>query len=164
MRIKIGVADTMFARMDMGGIAEAVLRQKPECGQAFELVRRTVPGMKDLPVAARNMILRDGCLIVLAYAMPGRAALDRQCALEAGMGLMLAQVLTGAPILEAFVHEDEAEDEAALAAICQDRCAKHALNAYDMMFDPQSLVARAGCGVRQGGPDAGPLAAALATA
>jgi len=38
--------------------------------------------------------------------------------------------------------------------------AKHALNAYDMLFDPQSLIDRAGGGVRQGFADVGSVEAA----
>jgi riboflavin synthase len=74
---------------------------------------------------------------------------------------MAAKLRTSTHILEAFVHETEAGgDEALLAQICRERCAKHALNAYDMLFDPQSLVDRAGGGVRQGFADAGNVEAA----
>ena len=63
------------------------------------------------------------------------------------------------PILEVFVYEQEGQgDDARLLAICEDRCAKHALNAHDMIFDAASLIARAGQGVRQGQADAGPIA------
>jgi riboflavin synthase len=73
---------------------------------------------------------------------------------------MLGQLMTSIPILEVFVHESEAMgDDAGLRALCEDRCAKDALNAHDMIFDAASLVARAGQGVRQGYPDAGPIAA-----
>jgi riboflavin synthase len=162
----IGVVDTMFARVDMGAIALAALREKPDLGARFDVARRTVPGFKDLAVAAKRMIQLDGCEIVLALGMPGAAELDRACAHEASLGVMLAQVLTGVPILEVFVHETEATgddgrlDGPRLLAICEDRCAEHARNAHDMLFDPASLVARAGQGVRQGGPDAGPISVA----
>jgi riboflavin synthase len=159
---RIGVVDTMFARIDMGGIAIEALAEKAGNGTEFDLIRRTVPGFKDLAVAARTMIQREGCAIVIACGMPGAAELDRLCAHEASLGIMLAGVLTMTPILEVFVHESEAGgDDAKLLALCQERCAKHALNAHDMIFDPQSLVARAGQGVRQGGLDAGAI---LATA
>jgi riboflavin synthase len=156
----VGVVDTMFARVDMGAIALNALSAKPDFGVRFDITRRTVPGFKDLAVAAKRMIQLDGCEIVVALGMPGAAELDRACAHEASLGIMLAQVLTGVPVLEVFVHESEAPgDVARLLAICQDRCAKHALNAHDMLFDPASLVARAGQGVRQGAGDAGPIAA-----
>jgi riboflavin synthase len=155
----IGVVDTMFARVDMGAIALEALRAKPDFGVRFDIARRTVPGFKDLAVAAKRMIQLDGCEIVVALGMPGAAEMDRACAHEASLGIMLAQVLTGVPVLEVFVHESEAlGDPARLMAICRDRCAKHALNAHDMLFDPASLTARAGQGVRQGAEDAGPLA------
>lgn len=161
----IGVVDTMFARIDMGGIAVTALRARQDFGIRFDVVRRTVPGFKDLAVAAKRLIQLDGCEIVLAMGMPGAEDLDRSCAQDASQGIMLAQLMTTVPILEVFVHEVEAAgDDARLVAICEDRCGKHALNAHDMLFDPTSLVARAGQGVRQGGPDAGPILLAAAAA
>jgi riboflavin synthase len=154
----IGVVDTMFARVNMGGIVLETLRAKPDFGVRFDVARRTVPGFKDLAVAAKRMIQLDGCEIVVALGMPGGAALDQACAHEASQGIMMAQLMTSTPILEVFVHEVEAEgDDARLLALCQDRCAAHALNAHDMLFDPASLVARAGQGVRQGAADVGPI-------
>jgi riboflavin synthase len=157
----IGVVDTMFARVNMGAIALAALQAKPDFGVRFDLTRRTAPGIKDLAVAAKRLIQLEGCEIVIALGMPGAADLDRTCAQEASQGIMMAQLMTTTPILEVFVHEVEAlGDDARLKAICEDRCAKHALNAYDMLFDPASLVARAGQGVRQGAPDVGPIGVA----
>jgi riboflavin synthase len=154
----IGVVDTMFARVDMGAIALAALKARPDFGVRFDLARRTVPGFKDLAVAAKRLIQFDGCEIVVALGMPGPAALDEACARDASFGITMAQLMTSVPILEVFVHEVESGgDDARLLAICQDRCSKHALNAHDMLFDPASLVARAGQGVRQGAPDAGPI-------
>ena len=156
----IGVVDTMFARVDMGAIAIDALAAKPDRGQAFELVRRTVPGFKDLAVEAQRLIQTHGCAIVLVMGMPGPEAIDQLCAHEASLGIMAAKLNTSTHILEAFVHESEAMgDPALLAQICRERVGKHALNAYDMLFQPQTLVARAGRGVRQGFADAGPVAA-----
>jgi len=158
----IGVVDTMFARVDMGGIALATLRAKPDFGVRFDIARRTVPGIKDLAVAAKRMIQLDGCEIVLALGMVGGAELDRASAQQADSGIMMAQLMTSVPILGVMVHEEEAEgDDARLLEICAARGAAHALNAHDMLFDPASLVARAGQGVRQGAPDAGPIMAPL---
>jgi riboflavin synthase len=152
----IGIVDTMFSRVNMGEIALEALAAKPDRGQRFDLVRRTVPGIKDLAVEAQRLIQSHGCAIVLVLGMPGGEAVDQVCAHEASLGVTAAKLRTSTHILEAFVHETEAGgDDALLAAICRDRCAKHALNAYDMLFDPGSLVARAGAGVRQGFPDAG---------
>ena len=157
----IGIVDTMFSRVNMGEIALEALAAKPDRGQRFDLVRRTVPGIKDLAVEAQRLIQGHGCAIVLVMGMPGAEAVDQVCAHEASLGVMAARLRTSTHILEAFVHEAEAGgDDALLAAICRDRCAKHALNAYDMLFDPDSLVARAGAGIRQGFADAGSIGVA----
>jgi len=154
---RIGVVDTMFSRYDMGTTARAELATCPGFGETFEVVSRTVPGFKDLAVAAKLLIERDGCEIVVALGMPGREPIDKQCAHEASQGIMTAQLLTSTPILEVFVHEDEADDPAVLARVFEDRSRKHARNAYWMLFEPEQLARRAGTGVRQGLDDAGPL-------
>ncbi len=157
---RIGVVDTMFARYDMGGAARAELAECPGYGSRFTVVSKTVPGFKDLAVAAKNLIERDGCSIVVALGMPGKAPIDKQCAHEAALGIMQAQLLTSTPILEVFVHEDEADDPEVLASVFKNRSAKHARNAYWMLFEPEQLARRAGHGVRQGFEDAGPLGVA----
>lgn len=154
---RIGVVDTMFARYDMGREAVEELSQCPGSGQRFEVVRRTVPGFKDLGVAAKKLIEQEGCRIVVALGMPGRAPVDKTCAHEASQGIMLAQLLTNTHVLEVFVHEDESDDPGELAEVCRDRARKHARNAYWLLYDPDQLVRRAGTGVRQGFADAGPL-------
>jgi riboflavin synthase len=159
-RVKIGVVDTMFARYDMGGAAVAELSTCPGYNETFEIVTKTVPGFKDLAVAAKNLIERDGCSIVVALGMPGREPIDKQCAHEASQGIMTAQLMTSTPILEVFVHEDESDDPAVLATVFEDRSRKHAHNAYWMLFEPEQLSRRAGQGVRQGFDDAGPLESA----
>jgi riboflavin synthase len=155
---RIGVVDTTFARYDMGATARDELARCPGHGTTFEVVSRTVPGFKDLAVAAKVLIEREQCEIVVALGMPGSAPIDKQCAHEASQGIMLAQLLTSTPILEVFVHEDEADDPEVLAAVFEDRSRKHARNAYWLLFEPEQLAARAGTGVRQGFGDAGPLA------
>ncbi len=155
----IGVVDTMFARYDMGGEALAELAECPGHGERFTVLRRTVPGFKDLAVAAKQMIEQDRCRIVVALGMPGSAPIDKTCAHEASQGIMLAQLMTSTPILEVFVHEDEADDPAVLAQVFKERSRKHARNAYWMLYEPEQLVTRAGRGVRQGFDDAGPLGA-----
>lgn len=154
---RIGVVDTMFARYDMGREVLKELEDCPGHGERFELVRRTVPGFKDLAVAAKRLIEEDDCRIVVALGMPGKAPIDKTCAHEASSGIMMAQLMTNTPILEVFVHEDEEDDPERLADVCSDRARKHARNAYWLLFDPDELVRRAGQGVRQGYPDAGPL-------
>ena len=149
----------MFARYDMGGAAIAELTECPGFGETFEVLARTVPGFKDLAVAAKNLIEKDRCAIVVALGMPGKEQIDKQCAHEASQGIMMAQLLTNTPILEVFVHEDEASDPAVLAQVFENRSRKHARNAYWMLFEPEQLSRRAGQGVRQGFDDAGPLKA-----
>jgi riboflavin synthase len=157
-KVRIGVVDTMFARYDMGAAARAELAECPGFGERFTVVTRTVPGFKDLAVAAKNLIERDGCSIVVALGMPGGAPIDKQCAHEASQGIMQAQLLTSTPILEVFVHEDESDDPAILSKLLENRSRLHARNAYWMLFEPEQLRRRAGQGVRQGFDDAGPLA------
>jgi riboflavin synthase len=154
---RIGVVDTMFARYDMGAEALDELKQCPGYGSRFEVVRRTVPGFKDLAVECKRLIEQQDCRIVVALGMPGRAAIDQVCAHEASQGLMQAQLMTSTHILEVFVHENEEDDPARLAAVCIDRARKHALNAYWMLYEPERLVRQAGQGVRQGYEDAGPI-------
>jgi riboflavin synthase len=156
---RIGVVDTMFARFDMGASARAELEGCSGFGETFTVISRTVPGFKDLAVAAMNMIQRDGCAIVVALGMPGSAPIDKQCAHEASQGIMQAQLMTSTHILEVFVHEGEEDDPARLAAVCIDRARKHARNAYWMLYEPGQLTRRAGRGVRQGYEDAGPIPA-----
>jgi len=154
---RIGVVDTMFARCDMGAEAVDELEGCPGFGSRFDVVRRTVPGVKDLGVACKRLIENEGCLIVVALGMPGKAAVDQVCAHEASQGIMQAQLMTSTHILEVFVHENEEEDPVKLAAVCVDRARKHARNAYWMLYEPEQLLRRAGRGVRQGYEDAGPI-------
>lgn len=151
---KIGIVDTTFARYDMGSSAEAELRA---AGTGFRIVRRTVPGVKDLPVACKKLIEEEGCELVIALGMPGKEPIDKTCAHEASMGLIAAQLATNRHIIEVFVHEDEAEDEKELARLADRRAREHALNAYWLLFRPEELRRRAGTGQRQGFEDVGRL-------
>ncbi len=155
--VKIGVVDTMFARYNMGAAALDELANCPGYGTSFKVVTKTVPGFKDLAVAAKILIERDHCAIVVALGMPGKAPIDKQCAHEAALGIMQAQLITSTPILEVFVHEDESDDPNVLATVFENRSRSHARNAYWMIFEPEQLRERAGQGIRQGFADAGPL-------
>ena len=155
----IGVVDTMFARIDLGGYALEELRSCPGYGDRFDVVYRTVPGFKDLAVECKRLVEQENCRIVVALGMPGRAAIDQVCAHEASQGIMMAQLLTSTHILEVFVHEAEEEDPAALVPVGEDRARKHARNAYWMLYEPEQLRRRRGRGVRQGYADAGPIIA-----
>jgi riboflavin synthase len=153
----IGVVDTMFARVDMGTVAVQELESCPGYGERFAVVRRTVPGFKDLAVECKRLVEIDGCRILVALGMPGRAEIDQVCAHEASQGIMMAQLLTSTHILEVFVHEAEEDEPERLVAVCEDRARKHARNAYWLLYEPEQLTARAGQGVRQGYADAGPV-------
>jgi len=150
----IGVADTTIARYDMGTAAVDELKRT---GTGFKVIRCTVPGIKDLPVACKKLIEEQNCDIVIALGMPGPAAKDKMCAHEATQGLIHAQLLTNTHIIEVFVHEDEATDEKTLAFLADRRSREHAQNAYDMIFRPERLAKNAGKGLREGFGDAGPV-------
>ncbi|HIH26973.1 MAG: riboflavin synthase [Methanoregulaceae archaeon] len=150
--MKIGVADTTFARVNMGGIALDELKRNA----SVPVERVTVPGIKDLPVACKKLIEERHCDLVMALGMPGGKEKDRMCAHEASMGLISCQLMTNTHIIEVFVHEDEAEDDRELAWLAEQRTREHAKNALRLAFHPQDLVKEAGTGQRQGFPDAGP--------
>lgn len=140
----------------MGGAAEAELKT---LGTGFKVLRQTVPGIKDLPVACKKLIEEEGCDLVLAMGMPGPLPVDKQSALVADMGLQQVQIATNTVILGVFVHEDEARDEKELAWLADKRAREHARNAYNMLFRPEVLRKGAGMGLREGFPDVGPLRA-----
>lgn len=150
---KIGVVDTTFARVDMAGYAVRALQSR---GTGFKVVRSTVPGIKDLPVACRRLFL-DGADLCLALGMPGKAEYDKTCAHEASLGLLFASVLEAKPVVECFVFEGEAERPRELDRLARRRAEEHALNAYSLLFRPRDLARHAGEGLRQGFPDAGPV-------
>lgn len=151
---RIGVLDTTFARVDMGGFAIDELKRT---GTGFKIIRRTVPGIKDLPVAAKKLIEEEECDIVIALGMPGREQIDKVCAHEASTGLIQVQLLTNRHIIEVFVHEDEAKDAKELAWLAERRAREHSVNAYDLVFRPNRLTRNAGKGLRQGFEDVGPV-------
>jgi riboflavin synthase len=152
--VKIGIADTTFARVDMGGIVEKELVSQ---GGRIEVARYTVPGIKDLPVASKRLIEEDGCGLVVAVGMPGAQEIDKTCAHEASLGLIQVQLITNRHVIEVFVHEDEAKDEKELAWLAERRAKEHAKNAYNLALHPERLRKNAGKGLRQGFKDAGPL-------
>lgn len=151
---RIGIADTTFARVDMGTHAADELKRT---GTGFRIERYTVPGVKDLPVAAKKLLEERECDIVIALGMPGPKEIDKVCAHEASTGLIQVQLQAGKHVVEVFVHEDEAKDEKELARLAERRAREHAVNAYDLLFRPERLAKNAGKGLRQGFEDAGPI-------
>lgn len=152
--IRIGIADTTFARYDM---AKSATRQLQTLGTGFRIFRYTVPGVKDLPVACKKLFEEKDCDIVMALGMPGSKEIDKVCAHEASTGLIQVQLIVNKHIIEVFVHEDEAKSEKELAWLADQRTSEHAINAFDLVFNPKRLIKQAGKGLRQGYEDAGPL-------
>lgn len=72
----IGIADTTFARYNMGSAAIDEIQKNV----SLKIKRVTVPGIKDLPVAAKKLIEEEGCDIVMALGMPGANEKDKMCA------------------------------------------------------------------------------------
>ena len=150
----IGIADTTFARYDMGASAIDELKSNRT---GFKIVHYTVPGIKDLPVACKKLLEEQNCDIVMALGMPGSKPIDKQCAHEASTALIQTQLICNKHILEVFVHENEGKDDNELAWLADRRAREHALNALDLLFKPEKLVKKAGMGLREGFEDAGPL-------
>ena len=151
---RIGIADTTFARYDM---ANSAINELQSHTTGFKIERYTVPGIKDLPVACKKLFDEKNCDIVIALGMPGAATIDKQCAHEASIGLIQTQLIVNKHIIEVFVHEDEATNDAELAWLADKRAREHAVNALHLLFHPEQLEKNAGAGLRQGFPDAGSL-------
>lgn len=150
----IGICDTTFARFDMGASAIDELKKNVT---DLKIIRVTVPGIKDLPVASKKLIEDDGCEIVMALGMPGPKTKDRMCAHEASTGLISAQLMTNTHILEVFVHEDEEVDDKQLRILAENRARDHVQNLIKMLFKPKQFRREAGQGKREGKEDAKPL-------
>lgn len=148
--MKIGIADTTFARVNMGRFAIDELKKH----SSVSIERYTVPGVKDLPVACKKLFEEYRCDICMALGMPGGKEKDRMCAHEASTGLIACQLMTNRHIIEVFVHEDEAADDAELAWLAEQRAREHAVNVIKLMR-PGTLEREAGTGQRQGFSDAG---------
>jgi riboflavin synthase len=159
MKWKIGVADTTFAQMDMFKSVEKALQdaQKEDNTLEIEIVRYTVPGIKDLPVACKILLTNNKCDIAIALGMPGPMPIDKQCSHEASMGIQHAMLMTNKHILEVFAHADEEADAKALVALAHDRAYKHAKNAVALLKGRTTLTAFAGKGLRQGKAHVGSL-------
>ena len=78
--MRIGICDTTFARVDMGAAAIDELKNN---ATDLKIIRKTVPGIKDLPVTAKILIEEEDCEIVMALGMPGPMKKDKVCAHEA---------------------------------------------------------------------------------
>jgi riboflavin synthase len=152
--MKMGICDTTFARFDMAAAAMDQIKGQV-ANVKFEM--RTVPGVKDLPVASKKLIEEENCELVMAFGMPGPEEIDKICAHEASTGLIKAQLMTNTHIIEVFVHEDEGKDEKDLKLLAENRARQHADNVVKMVFNPEKFKREAGMGMREGREDKGPL-------
>ncbi len=151
---KIGIADTTFARYDM---ASSAIDELNSTRTGFQIIRYTVPGIKDLPVACKKLFDEHFCDIVMALGMPGSKPIDKQCAHEASTGLIQTQLMCNKHIIEVFVYEDEAENDKELSWLANQRAREHAENVINLLFYPDKLIGKAGMGLREGFEDAGPV-------
>jgi len=150
----IGIADTTFARIDMAKFAIDEFKSNTT---GYKIKRYTVPGIKDLPVACKILFEKENCDIVMALGMPGPKPIDKQCAHEASLGLITAQLLCNKHIIEVFIHEDEAKDNKELTWLVENRTREHVLNVIDLLFYPKKIINKAGKGLREGFKDAGSI-------
>ncbi len=153
-KIKLGIVDTMFARADMASFAADEIQKK---FPGTEIVRSTVPGVKDLAIGCLLLDKKEDCDIYMALGMVGSAQVDKTCGHEASLGIQMAKIKLKKHIIEVFVHEDEGKDEADLYSIFEDRTRKHAVNAVLLATAPEELQKFAGKGKRQGRADAGSI-------
>ena len=153
MTYSIGVVDTTFARVDMARPAiEVIMENIPRA----KIIRYTVPGIKDIPVAAKKVLEKADIAMTLGWV--GASPIDKYSYLAMSVGLMLVQILTGKHVIDVTVHEDEAESEEELYRIAINRAKEHALNLVALLLKGgEGLTPYAGQGLRQGVPDVGPI-------
>lgn len=152
---RIGVVDTTFARVDM---AKYVIRILEREIPGVEIIRYTVPGLKDIPVATRKLLIDEKCDGAITLGWVGADLTDKFTYLATSIGLIILQILTGKHVIDVTVHEDEARDEKELYDIAIDRAVKHALNLVNLLkYGREALSKFAGKGLRQGKPDVGPI-------
>ena len=151
--MKIGIADTTFARVNMADFAMEIIKTLSK----HKIERYTVPGIKDLPVACKILFKKYKCDIIMAMGMAGHKPIDKQCSHEATLGLQEVQLFENKHILEVFVHMDEAKNDKEIYKIAKNRTEKHALNAIALLKSKTNLTKNAGKGIRQGKKDEGPI-------
>jgi len=151
--MKIGIADTTFARINMADFAINIIKKN----SSHNIERYTVPGIKDLPVACKILFEKYNCDIVMALGMVGTKQIDKQCSHEASLGIQTAQLIANKHIIEVFIHPDEAKDHKELYEIAKNRTEKHVFNTLELLKSKESLTKNAGTGKRQGKDDEGPI-------
>lgn len=152
MRV-VGVVDTTFARVDMAKYAVEVIKSHLPNAR---IIRYTVPGIKDIPLAAKLILKQADAAITLGWVGPN--LVDKISYAVASLGLMMIQLEMEKPIIDVTVHEDEAVDPKKLYEIAVNRAREHALNLVTILTRGyEGLTPFAGKGLRQGLPDVGPL-------
>lgn len=137
-------------------MAEYAIETIKEHLPSVKIIRYTVPGIKDIPVAAKRVL--ESSEIAMTFAWVGPNPVDKYSYLAASVGLILVQLLTNKHIIDVTVHEDEAPSEDELYKIAVERAREHAVNLVTMLTRGyRGLTAYAGKGLRQGVPDVGPL-------
>ena len=149
------MVDTTFARVDMCKfVIEEIMRLVPKA----KIVRKTVPGIKDIPLAALQLLEDENCDGVITLGWVGPSLVDKLSYVVSSMALQLVMLRTKKRIIDVTVHEDEANDPNELYNIAIDRARKHALNLVKLIkYGREALIKYAGKGLRQGYPDVGPL-------
>ncbi len=154
MGVTICIVDTTFARVDMAKYAIEVIRNlMPDA----RVVRKTVPGLKDIPVEAFILAKNEGCVAGMVFGWVGPTLVDKIAYAVYSMAMQLVQLQLGIHFIDVTVHEDEAKSEDELYSIAVERARKHAENLYYLLREPEKLTAMAGTGRRQGRPDVGSI-------
>ena len=158
--MKLGIVDTTFSRINMGKIALDELEKNKNIFGKVEVIRKTAPGIKDLPVECQLLFELEDCDIVMALGMVGAEDVDGVCAHEASTAIQGVMLANSRHIIEVFVHMKESVrdgklDEKDLVALTEGRVRKHVHNAVWLVKNPEKLIERAGTGRRQGREDEG---------
>ncbi len=150
----ICIIDTTFARVNM---AEEAIKVLTTLMPDARIVRRTVPGVKDVAVAFKRVAKEFQCDAGMVFGWIGPSLIDKIAYAVYSFAIQLLQLELGIHIIDVTVHEDEAESEDELYSIAVDRARKHAENLYYLLRRPEKLTEWAGMGLRQGRPNVGPI-------
>jgi len=154
---KICIVDTTFARVDMAKYAIDKLKSMIPNAR---IIRRTVPGIKDIPLAIKQIMVKEECDAGMVFGWVGPTLTDKISYAVYSLAIQIVQLELMKPILDVTLHEDESDNEVELAKIAINRSEKHAENLYYLLVDPEALTRHAGTGRRQGYPDVGPILSA----
>lgn len=155
---RIGLVDTTFARVRMADFAYDVLKKIQSTNTLdVGIVRRTVPGHKELAVECRLLFEYEQCDLCIVFGWVGGRPADSVSANEAALALAYAKVLSKKHILEVMIFETEFSNDALLFAGARARAEEHAVNAINLLLNESYFVENAGSGNREGATPAGRL-------